>query len=141
MIQTTAEARNGWQVVRVAGRADSESSDALEGALRSAVEANPRVATDFSALTYISNAGLLGYVLTDAQLAGRRERIQTPCKFETISRKVADAINDLERTLCHGAQRFVGAPLLSLLDARPFADSLASVLSHPNGHLRSMDAG
>ena len=62
---------------------------------------------DIMLVSIAEPCGLLGHLLTDAQLTGRRERIQALCKFETISRKVADAINDLERTLHHGAQRFV----------------------------------
>ncbi|HEX4643267.1 MAG TPA: GPP34 family phosphoprotein [Candidatus Acidoferrales bacterium] len=62
---------------------------------------------DIMLVSIAEPCGLLGYVLTDAQISSRRERIQALCQFETISRKVADAINDLERTLQHGAQRFV----------------------------------
>jgi hypothetical protein len=51
--------------------------------------------------------GLLGYVLTDAQLSNRRARIHTLCKMETISRKVADAINDLEVSIRQGIPRIV----------------------------------
>src|ERR1039458_7095876 len=58
MIQLTEETRSGWRVVSVSGRADSEAADALEAALRSAVEANARVAADFATLDYISSAGL-----------------------------------------------------------------------------------
>lgn len=62
---------------------------------------------DIMLVSIAEPCGLLGYVLTHAQLSSRRERIQALCQFETISRKVADAINDLERTLQHGAPRFV----------------------------------
>jgi anti-anti-sigma regulatory factor len=58
MIQLTQETRSGWYVVSVTGRADGECADALEAALRSAVDANPKVAADFSRLDYISSAGL-----------------------------------------------------------------------------------
>jgi hypothetical protein len=61
---------------------------------------------DIMLVSIAEPCGLLGYVLTESQLQSRRERIQTLCKLETISRKVADAINDLENTLRHGAQRF-----------------------------------
>ena len=61
---------------------------------------------DIMLVSIAEPCGLLGYVLTEPQLANRRDRIQTLCKLETISRKVADAINDLENTLRHGAQRF-----------------------------------
>ena len=36
--------------------------------------------------------GLLGYVLTEDELAARQNRIQKLCNLETISRKVIDAI-------------------------------------------------
>ena len=62
---------------------------------------------DIMLVSIAEPCGLLGYVLTNAQLSSRRARIQALCQFETISRKVAEAINDLERTLQHGAQRFV----------------------------------
>ena len=58
MIQLTEETRSGWRVVRVRGRADAESADQLEAALRAAVAAYPRVAADLSGLDYISSAGL-----------------------------------------------------------------------------------
>jgi hypothetical protein len=43
--------------------------------------------------------GLLNYVLTKDQISGRHERIQMLCNLETISRKVANAIHDVEITL------------------------------------------
>jgi hypothetical protein len=43
--------------------------------------------------------GLLHYVLSESELAQRRERIQLLCGMETISRKVADAIVSLEVSL------------------------------------------
>ena len=58
MIRLTQETRAGWHVVGVQGRADSEAADELEGALRAAVEAHPKVAADCAALDYISSAGL-----------------------------------------------------------------------------------
>ena len=61
---------------------------------------------DIMLVSIAEPCGLLADVLTEPQLANRRERIPTLCKLETISRKVADAINDLENTLRHGAQRF-----------------------------------
>jgi hypothetical protein len=51
--------------------------------------------------------GLLGYVLTGMQLAARRQRIQMLCNLETISRKVADAINALDATLHQGIPRMM----------------------------------
>jgi golgi phosphoprotein 3 len=54
---------------------------------------------DIMLVSIAEPCGLLGYVLTDAQLAGRRQRIQTLCNLETISRKVAGAIAGLDATL------------------------------------------
>jgi anti-sigma B factor antagonist len=58
MIQVTEETREGWCVVGVRGRADAESADELESALRAALAKNTRVAADLSGLDYISSAGL-----------------------------------------------------------------------------------
>ena len=58
MIEVTQETRAGWRLVSVKGRADAQAADDLEAALRSAVEQHPKVAADFSALAYISSAGL-----------------------------------------------------------------------------------
>ncbi len=52
------ESRGGWCIVAVTGRADATTADALEAALVSAVQANAKVAVDFSGLDYISSAGL-----------------------------------------------------------------------------------
>lgn len=46
--------------------------------------------------------GLLGYVLDEAELTRRRERIQMLCNLETISRKVTAAITGLDDTLRQG---------------------------------------
>lgn len=43
--------------------------------------------------------GLLNYVLTTNQISIRHERIQMLCNLETISRKVTNAIHDVEITL------------------------------------------
>lgn len=61
---------------------------------------------DIMLVSIAEPCGLLGYFLTEAQMTSRRERIMTLCKLETISRKVAAAINDLEATLRQGAHRF-----------------------------------
>ena len=58
MIQTAQETRSGWCVVSVRGRADAEASEELEDSLRAALEQGSKVAADFSALEYISSAGL-----------------------------------------------------------------------------------
>src|SRR5262249_35144983 len=58
MIQLSEETRAGWRIVGVRGRADAESADELESALRGALEAHGRVAADLAGLDYISSAGL-----------------------------------------------------------------------------------
>jgi anti-sigma B factor antagonist len=58
MIQMTQETKSGWCVLSVRGRADAEASDALEDGLRAVLEQSTKVAADFSALDYISSAGL-----------------------------------------------------------------------------------
>ena len=70
MIQLSGETRSGWRVVSVSGRADSEAADALEAALRAAVEANARVAADFA--TPQVNDGLVA--LTQVGIDGRITR-------------------------------------------------------------------
>lgn len=62
---------------------------------------------DIMLVSIAEPCGLLGYVLTDEQLASRRDRIHTLCKLETISRKVTDAINALEFSLRQGVHRMV----------------------------------
>jgi anti-sigma B factor antagonist len=71
MIQVSEEIRGEWRIVTIAGRADGESAEALETALRTAVEANPKVVADFSGLTYISSASLRS-VLQGARAAQTR---------------------------------------------------------------------
>jgi anti-sigma B factor antagonist len=58
MIQLTQETKSGWCLVGVRGRADAESADQLEAALRAAIDQNPKVAADLTGLDYISSAGL-----------------------------------------------------------------------------------
>lgn len=43
--------------------------------------------------------GLLGYVLSEDELENRKERIRMLSRLETISRKVADAINSLDKSI------------------------------------------
>jgi len=43
--------------------------------------------------------GLLGYVLSEAQLENRKQRIAALSNLETISRKVSDAILGLDTSL------------------------------------------
>ena len=58
MIQLSEEIKEGWCVVVVRGRADAESADDLEAALRAAILKSARVAADLSGLDYVSSAGL-----------------------------------------------------------------------------------
>ena len=62
---------------------------------------------DIMLVSIAEPCGLLGYVLTEAQLAARRQRIQMLCNLETISRKVADAIRALDATLHQGIPRMM----------------------------------
>jgi golgi phosphoprotein 3 len=62
---------------------------------------------DIMLVSIAEPCGLLGYVLTNAQLASRRPRIQTLCNLETISRKVASAIAGLDATLHHSIPKMV----------------------------------
>ena len=54
---------------------------------------------DIMLVSIAEPCGLLGYVLDEAELDRRRERIQTLCNLETISRKVTRAIVRLDHTL------------------------------------------
>ena len=89
MIQVTQESRSGWHVVGVRGRADSEAADELEGTLRAAVEAYPKVAADFAALDYISSAGLRA-VLQAARAAQARNGEFAICSPSARVKKVFD---------------------------------------------------
>jgi hypothetical protein len=62
---------------------------------------------DIMLVSIAEPCGLLGYVLTEAQLAARQQRIQMLCNLETISRKVADAIDALDATLHQGIPRMM----------------------------------
>jgi len=62
---------------------------------------------DIMLVSIAEPCGLLGYVLDSQQLARRRERIQMLCNLETISRKVAIAINDLEIALHQNIPRIM----------------------------------
>jgi Golgi phosphoprotein 3 len=62
---------------------------------------------DIMLVSIAEPCGLLGYVLSEAQLAARRQRIQMLCNLETISRKVIEAIQGLDETLRHGVARIV----------------------------------
>ena len=62
---------------------------------------------DIMLVSIAEPCGLLDYVLPSEQLARRRERIQTLCNLETISRKVTHAINDLEIALHQNVPRIM----------------------------------
>jgi golgi phosphoprotein 3 len=62
---------------------------------------------DIMLVSIAEPCGLLGYVLTSEKLSARRERIQMLCNLETISRKVAIAINNLEAALHQGIPRIM----------------------------------
>lgn len=97
MIEMTEETRNGWRVVTVTGRADSEAADSLEATLRSAVEGNAKVAADFSALSYISSAGLRS-VVQAARVAQSRGTEFTICRIGGMVQKVFE-ISGLDKLL------------------------------------------
>ena len=89
MMQVTEETRSDWYVVGVRGRADSETADELEGVLRAAVEAHPKVAADFAGLDYISSAGLRA-VLQAARAAQVRHAEFAVCSPSERVRRVFD---------------------------------------------------
>jgi anti-anti-sigma factor len=89
MIQVTEESRSGWHIVAVRGRADAEAADDLEAALRSAVSAHSKVAADFSALDYISSAGIRA-VLQAARAAQRGVSEFAVCGLSAPVKKVFD---------------------------------------------------
>lgn len=62
---------------------------------------------DIMLVSIAEPCGLLGYVLTEAQLAARRQRIRMLCNLETISRQVAGAIDALDATLHQGIPRMM----------------------------------
>jgi anti-sigma B factor antagonist len=89
MIQATQKIRSGWCVVGVTGRADGECADELESVLRAAVEGNTKVAADFSALDYISSAGIRA-VLQAARAAEGSQREFAVCSLSPPVKKVFD---------------------------------------------------
>ena len=89
MIDVTQETRGGWLVVRVKGRADAETADQLEAALRSAVDQHSRIAADFAALDYISSAGLRA-VLQAARAAQSKDVEFAVCGMSAPVKKVFD---------------------------------------------------
>lgn len=89
MIQLTEEIKGGWCVVSVRGRADAETADELETRLRAAVGTHPKVAADFSALDYISSAGIRA-VLQAARAAETAQVQFAVCSLSAPVKKVFD---------------------------------------------------
>ncbi|HKE29401.1 MAG TPA: STAS domain-containing protein [Bryobacteraceae bacterium] len=89
MIEVTEQTRSGWCVLGVSGRADAETAAELESRLRGAVENHPQVAVDFSALAYISSAGIRA-VLQAARAAQEGKVEFAVCAPSAPVRKVFD---------------------------------------------------
>ena len=89
MIEVTEETRAGWCIVAVRGRADAEAADALEAALRDAVQRHNRVAADLSALDYVSSAGLRALIQAAREAEGRRSEFAI-CSATPPVKKVFD---------------------------------------------------
>ena len=62
---------------------------------------------DIMLVSIAQPCGLLGYLLSDSQLEARSRRIHMLCNVETISRKVADAIQSLDVSLRQAISRVV----------------------------------
>jgi golgi phosphoprotein 3 len=62
---------------------------------------------DIMLVSIAEPCGLLPYLLTEAELADRRQRIQALCHLETISRKVTAAIAGLDASLRSAAAKMV----------------------------------
>ena len=89
MIDVTRQTKSGWCVVGVSGRADAEAASELESELREAIQSYPKVAADFSALTYISSAGIRA-VLQAARAAQEGSVEFAVCSPSATVRKVFD---------------------------------------------------
>jgi hypothetical protein len=62
---------------------------------------------DIMLVSIAEQCGLLGYVLSSAELANRKDRIQMLSNLETISRKVTAAILNLDSSLRHAMTKVV----------------------------------
>jgi len=89
MIQVTEESRAGWCIVGVRGRVDAESADDLENALRTAIQANAKVAANFAAVEYVSSAGLRA-VIQAARAAQAKDVEFAICSLTAHVKKVFD---------------------------------------------------
>ena len=87
MIELKTEMRAEWCVVALRGRADAETADELENALRAAIEQHPKVAADFASLDYISSAGLRA-VLQAARAAQTGNAEFAVCRLRGPVKKV-----------------------------------------------------
>jgi Golgi phosphoprotein 3 len=76
----------------------------LAHAIRSNEIPDPR---DIMLVSVAEACGLLGYILSDAELKGRTERIQVLTGLETISRKVREAILGLDQSVRTAMTRVV----------------------------------
>jgi len=62
---------------------------------------------DIMLVSLAEPCGLLSYVLSDAELENRRARIRMLCNLETISRKVNEAIVELDKNIRIAMQKVV----------------------------------
>jgi len=62
---------------------------------------------DIMLVSIADQCGLLPYVLSASELSNRRDRIQMLSNLETISRKVTDAILNLDATVRHAMTKVV----------------------------------
>jgi len=62
---------------------------------------------DIMLVSVAEACGLLGYVLSDVEIANRKDRIQALCGLETISRKVREAILGLDQSVRSAMMRVV----------------------------------
>jgi hypothetical protein len=62
---------------------------------------------DIMLVSIAEPCGLLPFVLDDRQIEARRQRIDTLCRLETISRKVAAAIAELDSIMRQGMAKVV----------------------------------
>jgi hypothetical protein len=62
---------------------------------------------DIMLVSVAEACGLLGYILSDAELKARKERIRVLTNFETISRKVREAILGLDQSARSAMSRVV----------------------------------
>ena len=102
VIETKDETRSGWLVVHVRGRADAESADALEEALKAAVGKSMKVAADCAGLDYISSAGLRAVI----QAARAAEGLNVEFAVCSLKRQREEGLRH-ERTAPH-SEGFTG---------------------------------